>query len=364
MKTIKYLLFCMLAVVFTTACEDGIDPITSVSPGADESAPTLRIVYPTADLVITDLQEVVSINFQAEASDDIELAYITVNLNGTELKKYDSFKDYRRFSFSYPYDKLSDGKYTLTITAVDLTGKTTGQSVSFTKSSRYLPLYNGEILYMPFDDNYMDLLSDISARKVGYPVFGSGRLGLAFKGVADGYVTIPTTGLLNKEFSAAFWYKLNAAPDRGGILTISANDPEAGANEKNERKYGFRLFRESGNGGQTFKLNVGNGTGDSWFDGGAAAMLDPATTGADWVHMAFTISETTCTVYINGKVVSQGAITGGVDWTGCEIMSIMSGEPYFNGWSHKSDESMMDELRIFNKAITVEEIQLMISDMK
>jgi hypothetical protein len=122
----------------------------------------------------------------------------------------------------------------------------------------------------------------------------------------------------------------------------------------NNRKNGFRFFREGSPTNQTFKLNVGNGTADSWFDGGAAASINPTNT--DWVHLAFTISDSNVVVYINGVVVSQGAFTG-VDWTGCDVLSIASGAPRFMEWGHLSDLSHYDELRLFNKALTQEEVQ-------
>ena len=75
--------------------------------------------------------------------------------------------------------------------------------------------------------------------------------------------------------------------------------------------------------------------------------------------MAFTISSTECVVYIDGQVVSQNAFTG-VDWTDCDILSIMSGAPRFTGWNHRSDESLMDNLRIYKKALSQEEIQSML----
>jgi hypothetical protein len=59
-------------------------------------------------------------------------------------------------------------------------------------------------------------------------------------------------------------------------------------------------------------------------------------------------------------VVSQGAFTG-VDWTGCNILSIMSGEPRFTEWGHKSDLSYMDELQLFKKALSQTEIQAIMS---
>jgi hypothetical protein len=123
---------------------------------------------------------------------------------------------------------------------------------------------------------------------------------------------------------------------------------------QNKRTNGFRFFREGDATRQVFKLNVGNGEGESWFDGGDAAALDPTAT--DWVHLAFTISGTECVVYFDGEVVSQGDFTG-VDWTGCDILSIGSGAPRFTEWGHGFDLSFIDELRLYNKALTQQEIQ-------
>jgi hypothetical protein len=110
---------------------------------------------------------------------------------------------------------------------------------------------------------------------------------------------------------------------------------------------------------QRFKLNVGTGTSDTWFDGGAAADVDPTTD--EWVHFAFTISQTEAVVYINGQVVSQGPLAG-VSWEGCDILSIMSGAPRFTEWGHLSDESFMDELHLFNRALTQGQVQAIMDD--
>ena len=77
--------------------------------------------------------------------------------------------------------------------------------------------------------------------------------------------------------------------------------------------------------------------------------------------MAFAISGTEARVYIDGVEVKQGAFSG-IDWTGCDLLSIMSGSPRFNGWDHKSDESLMDELYLFKKALSAEEVALMMQD--
>jgi hypothetical protein len=66
-------------------------------------------------------------------------------------------------------------------------------------------------------------------------------------------------------------------------------------------------------------------------------------------------------VYINGQSVSRGNFTG-VDWTGCNLLSIMSGEPNWVEWGHRGDASMLDELRLYNKALTQQEILQIMDD--
>jgi hypothetical protein len=220
--------------------------------------------------------------------------------------------------------------------------------------------YNGQTLYMPFDGNYKDVVSSADATVVGSPGFaGEAVIGSdSYEGAADSYLTFPTSGLQGDEFSAAFWLKVNAMPDRGGVLVMGPPDPNLPATPNN-RTAGFRFFRENASGMQRFKLNVGTGTSDTWFDGGAAADVDPTTD--EWVHFAFTISQTEAVVYINGQVVSQGPLAG-VSWEGCDILSIMSGAPRFTEWGHLSDESFMDELHLFNRALTQGQVQAIMDD--
>ncbi len=221
----------------------------------------------------------------------------------------------------------------------------------------------GEIFYMPFDGDYVESISGSKATEVGTPGFaGAAKGGTdAYAGAEESYLTFPTDGLQNNEFSATCWYKLNAEPDRAGILVMGPPDDE-NPDAPNNRTSGFRFFREKAGENQRFKLNVGSGEADSWFDGGEAADVDP--TVDEWIHLAFTISETQAKVYIDGEVVKEGEFAG-VDWTGCDILSIMSGAPRFTGWNHWSDESYMDELRIFDKALTKDEIaDIMNADAK
>ena len=75
---------------------------------------------------------------------------------------------------------------------------------------------------MPFDGDYMEKITFVEATKVGSPAFaGSSLKGTdAYAGAAESYLTVPTTGLTGTEFTAAFWYKVNASPARSGILIL------------------------------------------------------------------------------------------------------------------------------------------------
>ncbi len=359
MKTLRLLVaFTFLIAV---GCDEGYtDEITAVDPGADASAPVVSITYPTEGTEIQVFESVTTINIQFEVTDDIEVQSISLMLDGSELTNYSDFKDYRRVVEEYEYDALTDGDHVLIIKATDVDGKETSESVNFSKVPPYVKKYDGEIFYMPFDGDNIELVSVTRPTVVGSPGYaGEGKVGgNAYAGANSSYLTFPTAGLLGTEFSAAFWMKVNATPDRAGVLVIGPPD-EANPDNANNRTSGFRFFRENAGGMQRFKLNVGNGGGDNWFDGGALADVDP--TQDEWVHLSFTISGSQATVYINGNIVRQGDFPG-VDWSNCDIISIMSGEPRFFGWNHRSDESFMDELRLFDKALSQQEIRNIIVD--
>ena len=352
MKTnYKFIILALTVFLFNACSQDYIDPVSKVEPGADETAPQITVNFPPEGYELQTNDAVAAINFDFKVTDDIEIASIILKVDGSEIATFSDFKDYRVALEKYLYDNVTTGPHTLTITATDLEGKTTIKEVTFTKAPPYVPQYPGEVFYMPFNGEFREMNSLELTTVVGSPTFGDGiQGGTAYQGFQDSYLTFPIDFLQgSQELSASFWMKINASPDRGGILVVSPPDAS-----NNLRSSGFRFFREAAGGMQRFKLNVGNGTADSWFDGGTAADVDP--TVDTWHHFAFTISPTECVVYIDGEVVKQGDFSG-IDWANCTQLSIMSGAPNFTEWGHRSDQSKMDELRIFNKTLTQGEIQ-------
>jgi len=352
MKTYFKIILLALTVLLINACtQNYIDPISKVDPGPDQTAPQIKVNFPPEGYELQTNEAVASINIDFEVRDDIEIANISLKMDGTEIASYSEFKDYRIAFQEYTYDNVTTGTHILSVVATDVDGKSTTLNVNFVKSPPYVPLYPGEIFYMPFNNEYREMNSLSLATVAGSPGFANGiQGGTAYQGAVDAYLTFPTTILQGAtEVSASFWMKINGTPDRAGILVVSP--PGA---DNNNRTKGFRFFRENASGKQRFKLNAGNGTADTWFDGGAAADVTPNT--GEWTHFAFSISQTGAVVYINGQVVSQGAFSG-IDWSNCDKISIMSGDPYWTGWNHHSDASLLDELRIFNKALTADEIK-------
>ncbi|SMO54417.1 Concanavalin A-like lectin/glucanases superfamily protein [Saccharicrinis carchari] len=354
MKTYIKLFTLACAFLLLNACnQDYIDSISKVDPGTDESDPVVTVNFPPEGYELQTNDAVASIKIDFKVVDDIEISSISVMMDGSEIVSYNEFKDYRVAMKKYTYDNVTTGQHVLSITATDIDGKSTTKDVNFAKAPPYVPLYEGEVFYMPFNNEFREMNSLSLATAVGSPGFTDGiQGGTAYAGAADAYLTFPSSILQGATaISASFWIKIDDAMDRAGILVLAPP-----ADNNNDRSKGFRFFREASNGGATqrYKLNVGTGSSDSWFDGGAEADVTPNT--GEWVHMAFSISETEASVYINGEVVKQGAFDG-IDITDCDQISIMSGAPNWTGWDHLSDGSAMDELRIFNKALSQDEIR-------
>ncbi len=216
---------------------------------------------------------------------------------------------------------------------------------------------DGQMFYLSFDEDLEDYQSLMEAAMVGTPTFANGKSGKAYAGAANSYLTFDVANMaapLGSSMTFTFWYKVNGTPDRAGILTIAPPHEGKPANAQNNRTAGVRIFRENAGGKQRVKANIGNGTADSWLDGVTKADLDPATAG--WVHIALVLSPDKASFFMAGVEVAATNFTG-ISWNGCDIMSIGSGAPRFNEWGHLSDLSLIDEVRIYNKALPASEIE-------
>src|SRR5690625_8044210 len=90
MKTTKYFLLLLIGLIGIVGCDKGIDSITAVTPGPDESAPEVTITYPQEGTQIRVLEEVTSITIKFEVTDDIEIAAVDLSLNGEVITTFRS----------------------------------------------------------------------------------------------------------------------------------------------------------------------------------------------------------------------------------------------------------------------------------
>ena len=203
----------LLIILFIASCNDGIDPITEVIPGADATSPVVVIKAPLEGTKFKVNDPLISVNVEFEVTDDIEVGSVKVLLDDTEIASFNNFIDYRRVLETLTADNVATGQHQIKVVATDLEGKST---------------------------------------KVGTPGFaGTSVVGTnAYKGATDSYLTFPSAGLnLGTEISASFWYKVNNDPDRAGILVMGPTDT-ANPTAQNNRKNGFRFFRENAGGNQ------------------------------------------------------------------------------------------------------------------
>src|SRR5690554_2873855 len=171
MKIFNKILWYVLAVIVIAACNDGIDPISRLDPGPDEDAPQVTIQAPTEGYQLQLPDEVAPITIRFEATDDIELASVTVSLNGSQIASFNEFIDYRRFVHEFVYENVPTGSHILEITATDLEGRSTTEARNFEKVPPYVAKYEGEIFYMPFDGDYLEMISFSEADEVENPGF-------------------------------------------------------------------------------------------------------------------------------------------------------------------------------------------------
>lgn len=341
-----------------TACDKGyIDDISRVDPGTDALAPVVDIASPSSDIQYPATTDAADFDFIFDVTDDIELSKVDISLDGSLLKSYTGFIDYRGMSGSYTYPGLGLGAHTFEVVATDLTGKSTTKSFAF-NITKYNKVIESETLYVPFNPggDYKDLINFVSPAVTGSPgTTGAtgGHEGAAYQGAADAYLSYPIAGLYgaNNEMSFAFWYKLNNVPDRSGLVVVGNPTVQASSNDES-RKYGFRLFRE--NAPQSLTINLGTTSQENWIGAGSTV----ANLGV-WKYITVTISATETKIYIDGVQKAAGTYTSALNLTGCTTLVLGSGGPTFSFWDHKSDLSLYDEFRVFNKVLTPDDIQLL-----
>jgi hypothetical protein len=378
MKIFKNIPSAAIIIALAVACNDGIDPISSVPPGSDTAAPALTISYPFEGARIQVREEVAPVNIQFEATDDIEIKSIVLKLDGTQIAQFSDFKDYRRAVQTYKHPALTNGLHTVSVTVTDMSDKATTSSVSFEKVPPYQPKSPGEIFYMPFDNEYLELLTIKPGTTGGEPSFVDGIKGKAvrFDAANKGYVLFPGDTLAKaSDFSLSFWVNavfVDANADNGidGVLGL--------VNLSNKKRFwgNFDFFVENGSNPAAAKMvvHVTNDDSETWINDGTTTTVAGFFSG--WTHHAVTYDATSheFKYYYNGtlKVAKAASWTDALTFKDSGPMvfgtvhfqttpSLTTGSTSQPWASYLTGE--LDEVRIFNRALSAADVQQIYDDI-
>lgn len=376
MKIFKLFLIGILLTAF--GCEEGyIDDISAVDPGPDESAPEVTISNPTDDVFIPFTENSADVSFKFKASDDIELQSVSIALDGTELASFSDFVDYRNANNSFTYEDLPVGEYVFEVIAVDLSGKTTTESITFEVTNEYVPK-DGEIFYMAFEGGiYLDLVSEQSATTGGAPGFADGIKGeaLSLDVANQSYILFPGDTVASVEsFTLSFWVNAEFV-DEGGDGGIDGVLGLVNLSNINNFWGNIDFFVENGSNptdGADMRIHITNGASETWITSVNAV---PDFFGG-WTNHALTYDATSSEFkyYINGELKATTAAA----WDGAMAFE-NSGPMVFGTVQFQTNPSLtsatgsqpwasfltgeIDEVRIFNKALSAEEIQAIVEDI-
>lgn len=382
MKLKQLLLIGMLIAAF--GCKDGyIDDIKGAPQGTDVTAPTVTINYPFEGAKVRVVEDVATININVSTADDIEIESVKISLDGDELVEYTDFIDYRKATNVYQYTQLENGDHELTVVATDKTGKSTTKSVNFTKAEPYSPTYPGEIIYFPFDGDYADLITLEEGTPAGTTTFVDGLKGgkaVNLTASSQSYVLFPGDTLAEQEeFSLSFWVHpefVDANSDNGidgilGLVNLSHTSNFWG---------NIDMFIENGSNptaGAELKVHVvSEGTSESWITG--AGFQGLTTFFGQWSHHVLSYDNTAhqFKYYINGVLVKTAAAA----WASNDLNFVGSGNIVLGAVHFMTSPSQttgsgsqpwasyltgqLDEVRIFNRALSQSDVTTIYNDWK
>jgi len=375
---IKYTFAAVTLLTLATGCSEGyIDDISQVAAGEDKAAPTITITNPpsgTINIPFTDTST--NYTFEFKASDDNELKNISISLDGSILKTYADFLDYRNYTGSYLYNNLGLGNHTFKVDATDLSGKVTTKTFAFNVTNVYQPFNAGEVFFVPFDNPSTDPLKIASDQLQNTMAtnnpFSSvaGINGNGVKGSANKFIsyTKPNNWYADaKALSVSVWFKSDADQTKNNIGT---NGPEHIFSTPSSNGHWSAsqsaLFLEGSKSACAVKfLVVDKNVGDKFvtWEGAEsiAGIIDQK-----WHHLAITYDNATSkfVLYIDGKAntnVKSWDNHGDINFNPATASSFRIGAgPQDNfssdDWLSSSFKGSLDQFRLFTTPLSPTEV--------
>lgn len=307
-------------------------PPASVTVVTDQSPPTVGITAPADGSSVSG-----TVALSANAADDIGVAGVQFRVDGSNVGTEDTTAPY---GVSWNSATVVNGSHQVTAVARDTSGKTTTSApVTVTVANTGI---SGQVGAWSFNEGIGTTVGDASGQNntgtLNGPVWTStGKYGgaLTFDGVND-FVNVPDANSLDLTtgMTLSAWVRPTTLGNWRQVLLKE---------RPNGLTYG--LYGTGGTGNRP-NSTISVGGVDREVNAPAASALTVNT----WAHLAVTYDGTTMRIYVNGTQVATRAQTGAMA-TSSNALKI-GGNAIWGEWY----AGQVDEVRVFNRALTAVEI--------
>jgi hypothetical protein len=297
---------------------------------ADTTAPTVAVTNPSSGATVAG-----TLTLTASASDDVAVMGVQFLIDGIATGAEDTSAPY---SLDWASTLVANGNHVITARARDAAGNTASADVSVTVSNTAVPA--GLVLALGFDETTGTAVTDGSGQGNHGTISGAtrttaGRYGaaLSFDGIND-WVTVADAASLDltNQLTVEAW-----------VFPTALNSWETVVLKEAPGELVYALYGDNDARRPGAWVRVG---GVSTSAVGPAALPLNA-----WTHLAMTYDGAQVRLFVNGALVRSVARTGSMsNSTGpLRIGGNAVWTEFFNG--------TIDEVRIYNRALTASEIQ-------
>jgi hypothetical protein len=304
--------------------------IVKLGVGSDVTAPAVSVTGPAAGATVSG-----SVTLTADAQDDVGVAGVQFKVDGTATGAEDTTPPY---TMAWSSMSVPNGLHAVTAVARDAAGNTTTSSAVSVTVNNIAP--SGLVAAYSFNEGTGSTFGDSSGAGNSGSIFEAawataGKYGnaLSFDGAND-YATIA---------------------DAASLDLTTALTMEAWVRPTSSTSWRTILLKEYG-GDLAYSLYGASGTNrpSGWIfaNGGTRSSIGTAALALNtWAHVAATYDGAQLKLYVNGALVTTQAYSGAIPATSNPLKiggNAVWGE-FFAG--------QIDEVRVYNKALTLAQIQ-------